>query len=140
MSKFRYSRLIEVKEKLLKKKQAELEMAISAVDDIAKEMRTVGQAIEDGYGSMTERCISGTDFAVLKDYLEYLDRHLKVLAEERERRNKRVVALRLELMVLATELKMLEKLKVKAVRAFRKAENRKEQKTMDDIALRTEAL
>lgn len=139
MSKFRYAKLIEVKEKLLENKQTELKMAISALNDITGKIRTIDLAVEDAYRDMTHRCITGTDFAVLKDYLAYLDTKLKILSEEKKRKNKRVIELRRELMLLATEVKMLEKLRDKAMRTFRKAENRKDQKTMDDIALRTTA-
>jgi len=49
-----------------------------------------------------------------------------------------VSTIRQELLALEMELKILEKLKAKALQAARKVRNRKEQRVMDDLALRIE--
>jgi flagellar export protein FliJ len=136
MSDFRYKRLIEIKEKLLEQKQRELEAAIAAVQEVTERIAALDGEIDACFSEMTQRCITGKEFTVLKDYIGYLDSRREALFEEKAKRELVVDGMRTELMSLAIELKMLEKLKVRILQRVRKAQNRRDQKIMDDIAVR----
>jgi flagellar protein FliJ len=136
MYKFRYSRIVEVKEKLIDKKQRDLEAAATAVDAVTKDIEKLDGEMDSTFDDMSTGCRTGKEFSVLKDYLSYLDQQKLGLMVEKERRSRLVDDLRAELLNLTIELKMLEKLKDKWALVARKAENVKEQKLMDDIGLR----
>jgi flagellar export protein FliJ len=136
MSEFRYRRLIEIKQKLLETKQLEMEGATSSLREINGKIDAVKVDVDTTYRNITEECITGSQFAVLKDYLAYLDQRLAALGEERKKREALLEELRKELMALNIELKMLGKMRTKAKQRIRKSDNMKEQKIMDEIALR----
>jgi flagellar export protein FliJ len=138
MSDFRYERLMEVKDKLLQHKQRELEAASVAVQTIVEEIAKIGQESTNTYSELTGRCLTGKEVSVLIGYITYLDKQKVVLSEEKKRREGYVESLRRELLNLEIELKMLEKLKTKTLQTIKKAANKKEQKLMDELALRTE--
>ena len=138
MSDFRFQRLMEIKEKLLEHKQRELEIAMAALAALEREALAIQKEIDEGYNDMLARCITGKEFSLLVGYLAYLDDKKATAVDEKQKADERMSVLRAELAALAIELKMLEKLKSKALRAARKAGNRKEQKIMDDMALRIE--
>jgi flagellar export protein FliJ len=138
MFRFRYKRLAEVKEKLLEHKQRELDAAVRAVAEIIDEIEKVRQEIEANFNDMISRPMSGEEFSTLTGYLNYLDGRKQTFLEEKGRREIVVDGLRAELLALSIELKMLEKLEVKDLAAFKKTDNKKQQKAMDDLALRNE--
>lgn len=138
MFKFRYKRLAEVKEKLLEHKQLELDAAVCALNEIIDEIDKVRQEIETNFNDMISRSMPGEEFSTLTGYLNYLDGKKLTLLEEKERREVRVDVLRADLLALSIERKMLEKLEVKDLAAFKKTDNKKQQKAMDDLALRNE--
>jgi flagellar export protein FliJ len=138
MSDFRYDRLLEVKEKLLEHKQSELEIAIASVAAVVSDIEKVEKETADTYDQITSRCLTGKELSILTGYLSYLDERKASLYEEKEKRETRVSTIRRELQALEMELKILEKLKAKALQAARKVRNRKEQRVMDDLALRIE--
>ncbi len=138
MSDFRYDRLLEVKEKLLEHKQSELEIAIASVAAVVSDIEKVEKETADTYDQITSRCLTGKELSILIGYLSYLDERKASLYEEKEKRETRVSTIRQELQALEMELKILEKLKAKALQAARKVRNRKEQRVMDDLALRIE--
>ncbi len=138
MSEFRYDRLLEVKEKLLEHKQTELEIAIASVAAVKSDIEKVEKETADTYDQITSRCLTGKELSILTGYLSYLDERKAGLYEEKEKRETRVSTIRKELQALEVELKILEKLKVKALQAVKKVRNRKEQRVMDDLALRIE--
>ncbi len=138
MSEFRYTRLIEVKEKLLEQKQRQLDEAISAVRAVIEDIERIQKEIDDGYNEIVSKCLTGKEFSAITDYLNYLDIKKSGLIQEKAQREKRVEVVRTELKTLAIEMKMLEKLQIKAAARVRKERNRKEQKFMDDLAMRTE--
>ncbi len=82
--------------------------------------------------------MTGEQFSLLIGHLAYLDGKKAAMRDEKEKTDKRVNAVRRELLALTMEVKMFEKLKVKALQAARIAAHRKEQKMMDDLALRAE--
>jgi flagellar export protein FliJ len=138
MSEFRYNRLLEVKEKLLEHKQTELEVAVASVAAVVSDIEKVEKETAVTYDQITSRCLTGKELSILTGYLSYLDERKASLHEEKEERETRVSTIRQELQTLEIELKILEKLKAKALQAVRKARNRKEQRVMDDLALRIE--
>jgi flagellar export protein FliJ len=136
MSEFRYQRLLEVKVKLLEHKQTELEVAIMSVAAVAEEIRELEKEIAETYLPLTTRCLTGNELTELTRYLSYLDTRKAGLRVERERRAERVALLRTELRALEIALKILERLRSKTLQAIKKARNKKEQKLMDELALR----
>jgi flagellar export protein FliJ len=138
MTKFRLSRIIEIKEKLIEDKERELEGAISSLNEIMAGIETAEKDIERSYNKMTIPSLSGCDFSVLKDYLAYLDNRKLCLLEERSNVQKRIDQIRADLVEFLKELKMLETLRSKAFKVMKKSENRKEQKSLDAMALRLE--
>jgi flagellar export protein FliJ len=138
MSDFRYGRLIEVKEKLLDHKKKELDGASTALKVVVEEIAKVEDEVAQTYGHLTGRCITGNDLSVLTGYLAYLDKRKDSLASEKIEREKRVTTLRQELLNLEIERRMLEKLKFKTLQTIKKARNKKDQKLMDELALRAD--
>lgn len=138
MTKFRLSRIIEVKEKLIEDKERELEEAISVMKDIVSGIDATEKDIEKNYDELTIPSLSGGDFSVLKDYLSYLENRKQILIDEKTDAKQRINQLRVNLIELMKELKMLEILKSKANKVMKKNENRKIQKNLDAMALRIE--
>jgi flagellar export protein FliJ len=129
---------MEIKEKLLEQKQRELEIALMLQAAVVKEIRSVEEESTRTYNDMATRCITGKELSMLTGYLSYLDMSKKRLYNKKMEHEKRAVALRNALLSLEMELKVLEKLRSRAFQRMKKARNRKEQKLMDDIALRGE--
>jgi len=138
MTKFRLSRIIEVKEKLIEDKERELEETISAMNDIIQGIDVTEKDIEKSYNKLTFPSLSGGDFSVLKDYLLYLENRKTCLLDEQANTQQRIDHLRAILVELLKELKMLETLQSKALKVLKKNENRKVQKNLDAMALRIE--
>lgn len=136
MSEFRYQRLLDIKEKLLEHKQAELEVAIGSVQAVVEQIHGLEREAAETYLPLTTRCLTGNEFSGLVDYLAYLDARKAGLKEEKKAREERVSFLRAELLALEIEIKILEKLRTKAFRKAKKAQDKREQKLMDELALR----
>jgi flagellar export protein FliJ len=138
MTKFRLNRIIEVKEKLIEDKERELEETISVINNIISDIDTTERNIINNYNELSIPSISGCDFAVLKDYLSYLENKKLCLLQEKANIQQRIEQLRANLIELMKELKMLETLKSKSAKMMKKTENRKVQKNLDAMALRLE--
>lgn len=138
MSEFRYDRLLEIKEKLLEQKQRDLEIALTSQRALVKEIERVEGESARTFNEMATRCLTGKELSTLIDSLSYLDTSKKRLYGEKRVCEKRIVAIRSALLSLEMELKVFEKLRSQAFQRIRKARNRKEQKMMDDLALRGE--
>jgi len=136
MDRKRIDRIIEIKEKLKKDKEREVEETTAKMAAIRAEINAVDGQIDDNYAKLSARSISGNDFAVIKDYLDYLDVQKSSLLGERASMQETLDLLQHELYEYARELKMLGKLQDKINRAFKKTENRREQKLLDEMALR----
>jgi flagellar export protein FliJ len=80
--------------------------------------------------------LSGGDFSVLKDYLSYLNDRKQRLIDEKDLTQQRIEQLRINLINLMKELKMLEILRSKAAKVVKRTENRRIQKNLDSMALR----
>jgi len=137
MSKFRLERVIEVKNKVMDDKKKDLDRALTALNGINEAIVTVEADIKRSYEAMNSP-MGGGDFSVLRDFLFHLDGKKANLLEEKAQASAKLGAIRAELLELAKELRMLDTLKSKALQREKKLQNRKEQKTMDDMALRAE--
>jgi len=138
MTKFRLNRIIEVKEKLIEDKERELEETLSVMNDIVMNIRETEKNIEKNYTELTMSSLRGSDFTILKDYLSFLENQKECLLDEKGNIQKRIDQLRVDIVELMKELKMLETLKSKAYKAMKKTESRKMQKSLDAMALRIE--
>lgn len=138
MLKFRFGRLMEVKEKVLEHRQRELETALAAVSLLAGRIHAIEKEIAYHHHDMTVRCLTGKEFSLLISHLAYLDGEKTTVTTEKKNADGLVDRLRKELSALAVELKMFEKLKSKALQAERKRDRKKEQKVLDELALRIE--
>ena len=138
MYSFRFSRLMEIKEKLREHKQRELESAIAASGALMAGILAVKEEIADRYNGMVSRRMTGEEFSLLIGHLAHLDGKQTGMKQQKEKTDSRINALRKELLGVTMELKMFEKLKSKALQAARVAGHRKEQKMMDDLAARSE--
>jgi flagellar export protein FliJ len=137
MYKFRFARLMEVKERLLEQKQQEVEDAMAALADLVAGIVAVEEEMTARENDLATRCMTGKEFSLLMGGMAYLDDRKTRLKDLKVEADARMEELKKELSALAVELKMLEKLKAKDMREARKAAYRKEQKVMDDLALRT---
>jgi flagellar export protein FliJ len=137
MSDFRYDRLMEVKEKLLEQKQGNLEAALIAVQETLTKISEVENRISDTYHEMTTRCLYGKEMSTMIDHIAFLDSTKIQLIEEKNEKQGFVELVRKELWELEVDLKMLEKLKSKILNTIKKTRSKKEQKLMDELALRT---
>jgi flagellar export protein FliJ len=138
VTKFRLSRIIEIKEKLIEDKERELEGAISALNDILNGILLIEHDAEESYNKLSMPALSGGDFSVLKDYLAYLENKRMCLLDEKAITQTKIDHLRADLVELLKELKMLETLQSKTFKVMKKSANRKEQKNLDAMALRIE--
>ena len=137
MSKFRLERVIEVKNKVMDDKKRDLDRALAALNGIKDAIAVVEEDIERSYKALNSP-MGGSDFSVLRDFLFHLDDKKANLMEEKVQASVKLDEIRSELLELAKELRMLDTLKSKALQREKKLQNRKEQKTMDDMALRAE--
>lgn len=129
---------MEVKQKRIEDKEGELQATLKGLNDLNASIEVLGREIEESYNGLTVPSLSGQDFSVIKDYLAYLDQRRIDLMEEKERMQGKMNVLKAELVDLLKELKMLEALESKTLQAIKKSENRREQKKLDQIALRLE--
>ena len=86
MSEFRYDRLLEIKEKLLEYKQAELEIAIASVAAAVSEIEQVERETAETYDELTGRSMTGKELSILTGHLAYLDAKKARLYEEKKKR------------------------------------------------------
>ncbi|MCX5815040.1 MAG: flagellar export protein FliJ [Proteobacteria bacterium] len=136
MSTQRIERIIDLKEKLMEDKQREIENTLGLMNKITNGIIGIDNNINSNYERMTITSISGNDFCVIKDNLTYLENRKSELMEQKEAYNKKVSILRMELIEQAREVKKLETLESKTLQVIKKARNRKEQKSLDEIALK----
>jgi flagellar export protein FliJ len=138
MIKDRLERIIEIKEKLMDDKEREIEEEKNKLDSTNQAIKAVDADINMNYERMTTKSIKGNDFSVITGYIEYLDSVKSSLIEESESLQQKIALLKEELIDLLKEIKMLGTLKDKISAALKKSINRREQKLLDDIALRVD--
>jgi flagellar export protein FliJ len=138
MLKDRLDRIIEIKEKIMDAKEREIEEEKSKLDSVSRAIEAADIDIEKNYERMTGKSMQGNDFSVITDYLEYLENMKCSLIGERETVEEKIAMLKEELIELMKEMKMLGTLRDKILATLKKSFNRREQKLLDDIALRIE--
>lgn len=136
MAKFRLERVIEIKNRLMDDKKRDLERELSALAQTNEAIESVGDEIKANYETMAAP-MGGGDFSVLRDFLFHLEIRRDDLLKQRDRITEKLAVIRAELVELSKEMKMLETLKAKALERERKLLNRREQKALDEMALRT---
>jgi len=136
MLKNRLERIIEIKEKMMEDKEREIEAEKAQLDAVSREIQMVDADIDKAYQKITAKPLKGNDFTVIRDFIEYLDNSKNALKLEKESIEEKVSLLKDELVELLKELKMLGTLRTKVLNALKKSSNRREQKLLDDIALR----
>ena len=138
MLKDRLERIIEIKEKFMNNKEREIDEENGKLDSVIRSIETVDADIENSYERMTGTLMKGNDFSVITDYLEYLENMKCSLIGERGSVQEKIEILKEELIDLMKEMKMLGTLREKILANLKKSFNRREQKLLDDIALRIE--
>jgi flagellar export protein FliJ len=138
MLKDRLERIIEIKEKLMDDKEREIDEEKGKLDSVYRAIEAVDADIEKNYERMTGASMKGNDFSVITDYLEYLENMKCSLIGKRESIEEKIIVLKEELVDLMKEMKMLGTLRDKILATLKKSLNRREQKLLDDIALRIE--
>jgi len=135
----RLQRLIELKERLMEEKEKILERHIRERDNIIINIEMLDNEVEKNYHDLCTRCLDDSEFASIRDYIEYLGQ-LKISAlAVKHNLEKRIAAVRHELYEMLKEIKVLNTLKEKIAFADRRAENKKLQKLIDEIALRSDS-
>lgn len=138
MYRFRFERLLEVKERLLEHKRSELERTVGEAEALAQAVRAIEGEIAARYDGMSGRLIPEGEFSLILGSLRYLDIKKADVMREKGIKDAAAAALRAELAALLLEMKMLGKLKARALRAAAKSAGRREQKVMDEVAMRAE--
>lgn len=105
-------------------------------DIITKNISALEADIDERHEILSKMSFTGSDFMVFKNYLVHLDASRASWLKQQEEIRKQVEQIRLELTDLLKEIRMLETLKAKTLAEIRKSKNRKEQKKLDEIALR----
>jgi flagellar export protein FliJ len=138
MLKDRLERIIKIKEKIMDDKEREIDEEKGKLDSVCREIEAVDADIEKNYERMTGASMKGNDFSVITDYLEYLENMKCSFIGKRESIEEKITVLKEELVDLMKEMKMLGTLRDKILATLKKSLNRREQKLLDDIALRLE--
>jgi flagellar export protein FliJ len=135
----RLQRIIGLKERLMEEKERVLDEHNKERDTICSNVSVLSNEIDANYSELCTRCLDGNEFALLKDYLEHLG-HQKIKAlAQKELIEKKIALIRAELYDMLKEIKMLDALQERALSAARRTQNRKQQKLLDEIALRLES-
>jgi flagellar export protein FliJ len=134
----RLNRIIELKGQLMEEKERLLEQHNSKARVLSNYIRTLSADIENNYSKLCTKCLDGNEFFVIRNYIEHLDRLKLTAVEQKEQVEKKITAIRAELVEMLREIKTLSTLKDKALSAARKIANKKQQKLLDEIALRLE--
>ncbi len=137
MSKFRLDRVKEVKEKLLDDKRIETENCLAEIAEITNTIEGVDEDIKVNYDNISATTLSGSDYYMLKEHILYLEGRKRQLIGQKEILKVRADTLRAELSEMLKEVKMLEILRSKTLSSIKKWENKREQKMLDDLALRS---
>ncbi len=132
----RLQRILELKERVMEEKERVLDRHTRELDIIKSTIANLDHAINSNYNELCTRPLDGKEFSVIKDYLEYLGRTRSSALVQMGRVEARIATIRQELFDLLKEMKMLDALKERTLMAARKVENRKQQKHLDEIALR----
>lgn len=122
---------MEEKERVLGQHTRKLQIVVNNIKHLSDE-------IDNNYKQLCTKCLDGNEFTVIRNYIGHLDRVKSSALAQKEQLDKKIAALRAELVEMLREIKTLNSLKEKLVSTARKAQNKKHQKLLDEIALRVE--
>ncbi|HOP85384.1 MAG TPA: hypothetical protein PLM71_03050 [Syntrophorhabdaceae bacterium] len=134
--KVRFDKLIEVKENLLSEKKKELQYTVSSFEMISQEIITIEEDIKRNYAQLSLVVLDSNEVYVLREHIIWLEAKKSTLLKEKDKLEKIINSLKTELAHILKEIKMLETLKSKALYSLKKTISRKEQKKLDELALR----
>jgi flagellar export protein FliJ len=138
MLKDRLERIIGIKKRLMDDKEREIDEEKGKLDSVNRAIEAVDADVEKNFERMTGTSMKGNDFCVIMDYLEYLENMKCSLIVEKESVQEKIGVLKEELIDFMKEIKMLNTLRERIIATLKKSFNRREQKLLDDIALRIE--
>ncbi len=134
----RLQRIIELKEHLMEEKERELDEQSRERDRIITHIEMLNGEIESNFSDLCSRCLEGSEFVSIRDYLEHLGRAKTDALNRKTAVEKQMAIIRQALVEMLKEIKVLDGLQQKRISAARRAENKKHQKLLDEIALRIE--
>ena len=123
----------------MEEKELVLDQHNKKLNIICNNIKLLYNEIEVNYSELCTRCLDGNEFALLKDYLEHLGRLKTEALAQKEVIEKKIAEIRAELVEMLREIKILDTLKEKTLSTARRAQNKKHQKLLDEIALRLES-
>ncbi len=107
-------------------------------DRISRNIEILNNEIDANYSDLCSRCLEGSEFTSIREYLEHLGRTKDDALKQRASVEKLMAVVRTQLLEMLKEIKVLDALREKRVTAAKRADNKKHQKLLDDIALRLE--
>jgi len=135
----RLQRLITLKERLMEEKERLLDRHIREMDSILSNIEMLDNEVEKNYHDLCTRCLDGSEFTSIRDYIEHLGRLRISAVAAKQMIERQIAVIRNELYEMLKEIKVLDTLKEKQVSVDRRAENKKLQKLIDEIALRLDS-
>jgi flagellar export protein FliJ len=134
----RLQRIIELKEQLMEEKERVLEQHNKKLQMVTNNIAYLTGEIDTNYKHLCTKCLNGHEFTVIRNYIEHLDRLKSTAVAHKEQIGKKIAAIRSELVEMLREIKTLTSLKEKLLSTAKKTQNKRHQKLLDEIALRTE--
>lgn len=132
------NRIIELKEQIMEEKERSLERQNRSLQILNNSIRNLSAEIDVNYTKLWARCLNGNEFCLLVNYIDHLDRLKSSALGQKAQLEKKIAAIRAELVEMLKEIKTLNALKEKADSTARRAQERKYQKLLDEMALRME--
>jgi flagellar export protein FliJ len=123
----RLQRIIELKERLMIR------------NAILSNIEHLDNEIDVNYADICTKCLDGNEFVCIRDYLERLGQLKAQALNQKALLEEKIAAIQAQLYEMFKEIKMLDALKKRTSFAARRAENKKHQKLLDEIALRLES-
>lgn len=134
--RIRFKKLIEVKENLLSEKKKELQRAVDSFEMVSLEIATLEEDIRKNYAKLSLDTMDSNDMYVLREHTIWLEKKKSMLLNEKNRLEERIDHIRGELREILKDIKILETLKTKMLYNLKKITQKKEQKKIDELALR----
>lgn len=136
MKRFRFAKIKEVKERLLEEKEREVKDVLSSIEEVKSTITITEKTITDNYNRLSEKAIEGNDFNTIKEYITALEGRKDCLLKDLSSLIKKADVLKSELTEMLKGIKMLETMQERELKVFQKATNKRQQKAIDEIALR----
>src|SRR5512139_2291827 len=104
MLKERIDRIIDIKEKMMDNKEREIEDEKNRLESMIRLVAAIELEIDQNYNKITSTSLSGNDFSVITDYVEFLEKKKYALIVEKESLEEKIVLLKAELLDLLKEI------------------------------------